>query len=155
MKTTFLLFLTLALIVIGTSCLSAFAADPVSTVGSPALILADGSAVPPATTAVVATAPATAALPSFPGLPASKDAGSILIWVFASLIPWLGWAASELMVLIPGIKGNGILHAFLTGCGSVTSDGSSGKVTVDINELVAAIKGTPADTSSANLAQGS
>lgn len=83
---------------------------------------------------------ATQQLPSFQ-LPAQKDATSILTWIFAVLLPWAGWVLSELMALIPGFKGNGVLHSLVEGLKALSSDGSGRKVTVDLDQLAAAVKG--------------
>ena len=124
----------LALVVLAVLCVAAFADDGTVTAAGAAGI----AQMLPAHAPAIA---APAAMPAFPTLPGNHDPMTIVLWVVGVLIPWLGWAASEVMALIPGIKGNGILHAFLTGCGSVSGDADNGTVTVNVKELIAAVKG--------------
>lgn len=129
---------------------------------------------PPALTAIAATAPqmlpahvpavttqpaiATAQqLPQFQ-LPAQHDVMSIIIWFIAVLVPWLGWVLSEIMALIPGFKGNGVLHSVVEGLKALSSDtsdksdGSDGvkrTVTIDLDQLAEAVKGKLTDPGAA------
>lgn len=128
-------FLLLAVVLAG--CDPVFAADQVTAPAATVSVSAPAAPAPVAMPATVVTAP-QAAMPTWQPLPAQHDVGPILAWVFAFLIPCLGWLASEIMPFLPG-KANGLLHGAIEMLRAPAYDPATDTVTVQLGEIKSAI----------------
>jgi|GEM_PF-3950417 len=134
----FTAFLLLGLALVACSGKLALADDPAAA-PAPALVMTTpaGPVLMPAHPVNPLQA-ALATMPAWQALPAQHDAGSIIAWVLAFLFPCIGWACSELLPFLPG-KANGFLHGFVEMLKTPSYDPQTNSVTVQLDELKAAV----------------
>jgi hypothetical protein len=151
----FVSFLLLALVLV--ACVPAFADDQTATPAASAVVADSGAAAAtaamlPAHPAAVVAIPATV-MPSLAALPTDKSVGSMLLWVIGGLFPWLGWLASEIMPFIPG-KINGFLQGAVEIFKSITYNPDTKALTVQLNEMQAAIADLKAQQAASDSTAG-